>query len=293
MATVLRHAVGKSTLNEGFAVPRSCEEWIHAPERGERREIRLAFEGAEIPATLRRIDNEKGSVQVKYENKAGEALRDWLSTVFAASVDGPCGEYFELSKVEEGLFRITPFPASLASGPRLQVEQWLFHGGAEKLLEHNPVAEIPAVVRAVSFENKEGQAYFNRALSGSFREWDWHTECRAIPELGLKCDFCKDRVQVEVEFGNARTYYQDFIKFLLANHYGDAAIGVLIVPTGAFARHLCEVGRLRAVEKGRSQYSGMIDFDKVNREFEYLKFMMAMPIAVAGIGSIGLDQHAV
>jgi hypothetical protein len=255
MRTVLRHAIGKSTLKEGFAVPRDYEEWIHAPARGESREIRLIFEGAEIPATLRRIDNDKGSVQVKYENKACEPFRAWLSSVFVATMTGPCGEYFEIDKVDNDLFRVTPFPTNLTSGPRLQIERWLFHGGAESLLEQDPIAEIPAVVRTVPFENREG-------------------------------------VQVEVEFGNARTYYQDFVKFLLGNHYGNADIGVLIVPTGAFARHLCEMGRLRAVDKGKRYYSGMIDFDKVQREFQHLKFMMAMPIAVAGIGSIGLDQHA-
>jgi hypothetical protein len=284
MPTELRHAVGNSTLKEGFAIPRTCEEWIHAPERGEKREIRLIFEDNEIQATLRRIDNEKGSVQVKYENKAGESFRTWLSRIFVASLNGPCGEYFEVSRVDDYSFRITPFPTDITSGPRLQVEQWLFHGGSEKLFEHPPIAEISAIIRAVSFENEKGQSYFNRAISGSFHEWDWHSESRVIPDLGLKCDFSKDRVQVEVEFGNARTYYQDYMKFLLANHYGNADVGVLIVPTGGFARHLCGIGRLRAVEKGRSNYSGMIDFDKVHREFEYLKFMMVMPIAIAAIG---------
>ena len=41
---VLRHAVGKSTLAEGFAIPRGFEEWIEAPSKGSKREIRLEFD---------------------------------------------------------------------------------------------------------------------------------------------------------------------------------------------------------------------------------------------------------
>ena len=109
-----------------------------------------------------------------------------------------------------------------------------------------------------------------------------------IKELGLKSDFSKDGVQVEIEFGNARTYYQDFVKFLLANQYNDVSLGVLVVPSFSFAKHLCEVGRQRALKKGRTKYSGMIDFDKVHREFRYLEFMLPMPIAIAGVGSTAI-----
>lgn len=32
----------------------------------------------------------------------------------------------------------------------------------------------------------------------------------------------------------------------------------------------------------------MIDFDKVQREFRYLEFMLSMPIAIAGVSSTAL-----
>lgn len=105
-----------------------------------------------------------------------------------------------------------------------------------------------------------------------------------IPQLPLKCDFAKDAVRVEVEFGNARTYYQDFIKFMLAFNQNMAEIGVLLVPTETFAKELCEVGRKRAFEKGRRSYGGMIHFTKVQRELDYLRFMLCMPIVIGGIG---------
>jgi len=139
-------------------------------------------------------------------------------------------------------------------------------------------------VRTVPFRNGQGQAFYNRAIAAGFKSWNWFAECKVIPELGLKCDFAKSGAQVEVEFGNARTYYQDYTKFLLGNRYAATELGILLVPTVGFARHLCEVGRQRAISRGRTQYSGMIHFDKVTRDFEYLEFMLQMPIAIAGIG---------
>jgi hypothetical protein len=102
---------------------------------------------------------------------------------------------------------------------------------------------IPAVGGSVLVVRDQGQDYYNGQLSHFFRMWQWATECRVISELPLKADFMKDDVVVEVEFGNARTYYQDYVKFMLAHHARLAEIGVLIVPTEDFARHLCGVGR--------------------------------------------------
>ncbi|MHB8997745.1 MAG: BglII/BstYI family type II restriction endonuclease [Armatimonadota bacterium] len=244
------------------------------------------FDDDRIPATLRTIANGNGSVQVKYENRLGEPFRAWLSRTFAATLGGARGEYFEVHAVDESVFRILAFPLAPDDGSSLQVEQWLLHQGATAFLEQDtPLAEIAAVVRDVPFRAAEGQAFYNQAISASFASWSWSAECRVFPDLALKCDFAKDGAQVEVEFGNARTYYQDFTKFLLGKRYGQIEVGVLLVPTLRFAKHLCEVGRQRAVAKGRARYSGMIHFDKVQREFQYLEFMLQMPIAVAGIGS--------
>lgn len=289
MKNVLRHAVGKSTFREGFAVPREFEEMMNSPKRGCSRRILLSFDGQSVPATLRRIGNERGSVQVKYEGKEGEPFRLWLAAVFSATLGGSSGEYFELRPQGADAYEVVPFPANAAPSLSLQVDQWVFHGGADKMFEkHASLAEIPAVVRTVPFAAQEGQSFYNRAFGASFASWNWRSECRVVPDLGLKSDFAKDGVQVEVEFGNARTYYQDFVKFLLGHRYCGIRVGVLVVPSASFARHLCELGRQRAAAKGRALYSGMIDFDKVNRELPYLDFMLSMPIAVAGVGNAAL-----
>lgn len=289
MGAILRHVVGKSTFKEGFSVSKNSEELISAPQKGRKREIFLLFDGCKIPATLRRIDNEQGKVQIKYENSAGKPFRSWLTTIFNATLHGQVGEYFEVGRISANEYQITAFPFQSNSIPVLEVEQWLFHKGANELYEHDTtLSEIPALVHRVPFMQNEGQSFYNQSFSSAFKEWDWSAECKVIPQLGLKCDFAKGGVQVEVEFGNARTYYQDFTKFLLGNRYGGVKLGVLMVPTFSFAKHLCENGKQRAIVKGRRQYSGMIDFGKVCREFQYLEFMLPMPIAVAAIGSSAL-----
>jgi len=289
MELVMKHVVGKSTLKEGFAVPRDFELWIGATDKGCKRDIFLEVDGQSILATLRRVNNEQGSVQVKYENSAGEIFRNWLTMLFYSNDSSYTGGFIEIHRIGSDKFQVIAFPQRESCTPSLIIEQWLFHRGSDLLFEQDtPLAEIPTVIHAIPFSDGEGQRFYNQAFSRSFKDWNWNCECRVMQKLGLKCDFAKDGVQVEVEFGNARTYYQDFVKFMLGNRYSGLELGVLVVPTVSFSKHLCEIGRQRAIQKGRSQYSGMIDFDKVHREFEYLKFILEMPIAIAGVGSTEL-----
>jgi len=249
--------------------------------------IVLTFDGKQINATLRRINNKYGHVQVKYDNIAGIEFRNWLEHIFIATRDKICGEYFELIKVDGDEYLVKPFPIGKDSSKVLKISKWLFHKNADKLIEKDSILrEINAVIRCIETNDSEGQSYYNKAFNVSFKNWGWEPEKRVTPKLGLKCDFIKSKACVEVEFGNARSYYQDYIKFLIAYHNDLAMIGVLIVPTISFAKHLCKVGQSRAQIKGRKYYSGMIDFEKVYREFNYVKTILSMPIAVAGVGTI-------
>jgi hypothetical protein len=189
---------------------------------------------------------------------------------------------------------VSPFPSSKKSGSRLTIFEWIFHRTNERAFyTRDAVREIPAIVQSVHFCPSEGQAFYNRQLSRHFVSWQWQREQRAIPELPLKCDFIKNSVQVEVEFGNARTYYQDYIKFLLAFQQRTTKLGVLIVPSENFAGALCLVGQEKAKEKGRKSYSGMIHMEKVRRELPFLAFMLKMPLAIASIDvyTTNLDSH--
>jgi hypothetical protein len=288
--TVLKHVVGKSTLTEGIAVPRSLEGWVNAPGIGCKRDIILHFNGARTIATLRRIANARGNVQIKYEGAKCIAFRQWLATMFVATSSGLAGEYIEIDQVGADEYHVGAFPLAAQNADRLVVCKWMLHGltkgAAERLL---PVREIPAVVQSVTFDPLAGQNFYNIALAKSFALWNWAAEIQVIPDLPLKSDFMKDGVLVEVEFGNARTYYQDYIKFALAHISRATQFGLLLVPTETFARSLCEVGRHRAMAKGRHAYSGMIHFEKVRREFAHMTKIFKMPFGVIGVGRNGHD----
>lgn len=285
MATtqILKHAIGKSTFEEGFAVPRTYEDWIGAPAIGHKRSITLLFGNDCISATLRRLNNERGHVQVKYEGTSGIIFRTWLKAIFARSSSQGCGEYFELHRIDDNTFRVMPFPYRVKSAT-LYIQDWLFHQSSDVYLTCDTLSEVQAIIKSVEFNAAEGQSHYNREFAHQFTNWSWELEKRVVPDLGLKSDFVKDGTWVEVEFGNARTYYQDFLKFMLAFKYRSAQIGVLIVPSESFARHLCSVGRRRAEAKGKASYSGMIHFEKVKREFRYIEFMLSMPVTIASIG---------
>ena len=286
--TVLKHIIGKSTLSEGIAVPRALENWINAPAVGCKRNIVLRFSDNKVIATLRRIANGKGHVQIKYESSKGTIFREWLSTVFSVSASGLSGEYLELHRVSDDEYQVVAYPVAMHAVNRLIVTDWVMHRTTRKGIEKfGPIREIPAVIQSVVFEPMAGQDYYNKSLSRVFCDWDWESEIRVIPDLALKSDFLKEGVQVEVEFGNARTYYQDYIKFMLANRHKVARIGVLLVPTETFARALCEIGRRKAVARGRHSYSGMIHLEKVRRELPHLACMLKMPFVVGGIGRYG------
>ena len=112
---------------------------------------------------------------------------------------------------------------------------------------------------------------------------------RILKEIGLRCDFEKNGVWLEVEFGDARTYYQDYVKFLLTLHYANARLGVLLCPTNAFAQFLCDLGQKRAAAKKGDEigrlptYSGMMSYEKAIRELPFLQFILTGSVIIGGI----------
>jgi len=134
---IFRHAVGPSTLREGFAVPREAADGVGAPAPGCKRQVNLVFGDQQVRATLRTIANANASVQIKYESSSGEPFRAWLSRTFAATRNGDRGEYFEVHRIQEDSFRICAFPLALEAGSSLQVEQWHLHQEAVGILDQN------------------------------------------------------------------------------------------------------------------------------------------------------------
>jgi hypothetical protein len=142
-------------------------------------------------------------------------------------------------------------------------------------------------------ETKDNENYnqidYNSLISRTLRQAAWKQEVRIVKEIGLRCDFEKNGIWIEVEFGNARVYYQNYIKFLLALRYQEARFGILLCPTNVFAQLLCDLGQRRAALKRKSStehrptYSGMMSYEKAIRE---LPFPLLSAKSIRGAGNI-------
>jgi hypothetical protein len=283
--TTFKHLIGKSTLKEGITIHKNFESFFESPDAGQKREITLIY-GNEQPAivVLRRLENIRKHVQIKYTNKTQEPFVEWLNEVFVETKKGSIGEFLEFKKVGSDVFKLTPITIDMSHNVKLYVADSMYHKTDQNALkEEDSFLEIGKIINGISFKVDEGQSFYNREIEKAFSEHEWQREVKAIPELYLKCDYRKKTLQVEVEFGNARAYYQDYIKFMLSYFSKQIHLGILITPTLGFANVLCEIGKQKALQRGRKTYSGMMNFEKAFKEFHYLKPLFDMPIVILGI----------
>ena len=283
------HPVGVSTLKYGVTIPLEAQtERLRAIEKGGKVAVTVLC-GAEEPviAEIRRLNNKPGHLQFRYENKSQERLRHWLAAMFGVSAAGNLPEIVEVAP-----FTFLFKPILKSTAPTLHISDQRLHNLQQR--ELNEIAEISQIMEslhAVEYDAGYSQSDYNGLISTGLMERGWQREQRVVRELGLKCDFEKNGIWVEVEFGNARSYYQDYVKFMLAKKYRDARLGLLLCPTTSFAALLCELGRQRARENSVRErapvYSGMMSYEKAVRELPFLGFMFDMPIVVAGVGVSG------
>jgi len=285
------HPVGTSTFKYGVTIPLEAQtERLRAIDKGGKIPVTILC-GAEEPviAEIRRLNNKPGHLQFRYENKTQERLRLWLTAVFGAPTEG---NLLEISEVAPFIFNFKPILK--ISVPSLQIGALRLHKLEMQQLESfTEIGQIRESLAAVEYDAGFNQSDYNGLISANLIERDWQREQRVVNELGLKCDFEKNGVWVEVEFGNARSYYQDYVKFILAKKYRNARLGMLLCPTTSFASLLCELGRQRArenvVRERPPVYSGMMSYEKAVRELPYVGFMFEMPIVVAGVGVAGIE----
>jgi hypothetical protein len=119
------------------------------------------------------------------------------------------------------------------------------------------------------------QSAMNKEISRALRSDGWTSEPvaagpMASPEtpLGLKGDFVRNSVFVEVEFGNVASMHRDFFKFQIANRAGAGAVGVLVVATDRLARFFD---------------SGVATFEIAEKSRPFLAIGVQMPIWIIGI----------
>jgi hypothetical protein len=280
-----KHLVGKSTLREGITIHKSFEGFFESPDLGQKKDITFLYgNNQSAQVVLRRLNNVRKHVQIKYTNKAHASFIHWLNDVFAETRKGTIGEFLEIEKISEGVFKLIPVTKDMVHNTKLYIADSMYHKTDEDSLSHNDsFVEVEKIINGISFKVDEGQAFYNREIERAFSSLSWQKEGKAIPELDLKYDYRKAAVQVEVEFGNARSYYQDYIKFMLSYFSKQIYLGMLITPTLGFANILCEIGKQKALQRGRKTYSGMMHFEKAFKEFQYLRPIFDIPIVILGI----------
>ena len=280
-----KHLIGKSTLKEGITIHKGFESFFESPDSGQKKEITLLYGNDQsVNVVLRRLNNIRNHVHIKYTNKAQAPFVAWLNETFVETKKGSIGEFLEFQKVTLNVFKLIPITLDMAHNAKLYVADSMFHKTDQATLKaEGSFLEVERIINSISFKADEGQIFYNRAIEKAFSENEWQREVKAIPDLDLKCDYRKKTVQVEVEFGNARAYYQDYIKFMLSYFSKQIHLGILITPTVGFANILCEIGKQKALQRGRKTYSGMMHFEKAFKEFHYLKPLFDMPIVILGI----------
>lgn len=279
------HPVGSSTFKYGLTIPVEVQtERMRNIEKGCKVPVTILFGTDElVTAEIRRLNNKPGHLQFRYENKSQEHLRQHLLRVFGRHSEGNLLEVDEISP-----FTFLFKPIQKQASPRLNLNDMMLHRVKQSEVERiTEIGQIRELLSSVEYDAGFNQSDYNGKIHEGLVEHGWNREQRVIDELGLRCDFEKNGIWVEVEFGNARSYYQDYVKFMLAKKYRAARLGMLICPTTSFASLLCELGRQRARENAVRErtpvYSGMMSYEKAVRELPYLGFMFEMPIVVAGV----------
>lgn len=285
------HAVGQSTLQQGLTVPVIAQVgWLCAVAKGESVPVTIRFAGDQTaPARLRRLNNARGHLQFRYETKQQAHLRDYLTSAIRKGTNCK-NAVLQVMEVEPRVFSFELIGGGVDHPAVLSLCKPHFHHcRREEIEERHEFDELNQCLAKVAYDENANQSEYNKQLANTLHAMGWSNETRILGEIGLRCDFQKNDVWVEVEFGNARVYYQDYIKFLMATRFRQAKLGVLICPTNAFAQLLCDLGQRRAAarrkeqDKRRPSYSGMMSYEKAMRELPFLEFMLTSPLVIAGI----------
>jgi hypothetical protein len=128
--------------------------------------------------------------------------------------------------------------------------------------------EFEITVNGRQYKNQSG---YNKAFEIELKHYGWGTQPFLHEGLGLKGDFRKNDVLVEVQFGNSATLYRDYYKFHYGLTHNLLALAVLIVPTKP---KIFFPTRPKSV-------SNMAEFDLALRYFKVLQ--IPVPILLIGL----------
>ena len=281
------HRVSASTLRYGMTIPVEAQQsWLTSIEKGERIPIQLQFNDVEITADITRVNNSVGHLQIRYDRKINQPFKDALEHLIEQS-DNSDPVVVEVIETGQHQFQVVPFSGANKK-PTLVVSSPIFHQIDESVVTTNEeYADLLDAIFSVDFIANFRQADYNKMIAEKLTQRNWTSESLVANDLGLRCDFQRNGIWVEVEFGNARSYYQDYIKFLVAEKFQKYQFGVLLCPMESFAGYLCELGRINAQSKRsdnrQSKYSGMMTYQKAVRELPYLSHFLNTRLIIAGL----------
>jgi hypothetical protein len=125
------------------------------------------------------------------------------------------------------------------------------------------------------------QKELNEKIAAGLGELGWTSQPVAAREhinglstAGLRGDFVKNKVFVEIEFGNVASSYRDIFKFLVARDNAMASVGVLVCATKRF---------------GDLFDSGVASFESLERNI--MPFLRLTPLPILFIGIDFDDQE--
>jgi len=281
------HRVSISTIRYGMTIPAiSQQSWLRHIGKGERVSVRLRFYDIEIEADIVRINNAVGHLQIRYDRKINQPFKDAIEQLIKKSENAD-NVIVEVKEFGEHQFCVLPFSGT-DKRTTLAISSPVLHKLDKSVAERNSeYADLIDAILSVNFVADYRQSDYNRAIADELAERNWASESGVAEGLGLHCDFQKNGVWVEVEFGNARTYYQDYIKFLVAKKFQHYQFGILLCPTSSLAGYLCELGKINAQNKRsdnrQSRYSGMMTHEKAVRELAYFSHFLNTKLIIAGL----------
>ena len=196
MSMTFKHLVGKLTLKEGITIHRNFESFFDSPDSGQKRNMTLLYgDKQSVTAVLRRLNNVREHVQIKYTTQNQTSFVDWLNETFVETRRGMIGEFLEIEKISPDVFQLRSIRRDTAYKAKLYIADSMYHKADKQTLSQNDsLTEVERVINGITFKVDEGQAYYNREIGKRFSLLSWEKEGKAIPELDLKYDYRKAEV---------------------------------------------------------------------------------------------------
>ena len=165
-----KHLVGKSTLKEGITIHKNFEGFFESPDSGEKKHITLLYgNNQSVQVVLRRLNNVRKHVQIKYTNKIQTSFIDWLNETFVETRKGTVGEFLEIEKISPDIFKLIPVTKDMVHNAKLYIADSMYHKtDKESLLRNDSFTEVEKIINGISFKVDEGQAFYNREIERGF-----------------------------------------------------------------------------------------------------------------------------